>query len=322
MATKYAILRTAKLKSAASMRGSLRHAFRAQNTPNADPELTPENTHFGAATVDEAMAKFRDRLDAVDGKIRSNAVLGIEYLVTGSPERIAEMNRAEQDAYFEDALGWLKERHGDENIVYAGIHRDETSPHLYAYAVPLEEREKDGQPIQKLNARGFLGGSKHVLSEMQTEFAEKIGAKHGLERGVRGSKAKHQSVKRWYEQMGKEPPEKGTITLPKAKTLEKKEEYGRRVGIGVLEQLAPALERAKFVVTAEAERDQALRTAEHATKQIAPFLDLNKEGQKQVGALISKIKADEKAMREAAAQERKERRRQRDRGRNRGGGGR
>jgi len=198
MATKYAILRTAKLKSAASMRGSLRHAFRAQNTPNADPELTPENTHFGAATVDEAMAKFRDRLDAVDGKIRSNA---------------------EQDAYFEDALGWLKERHGDENIVYAGIHRDETSPHLYAYAVPLEEREKDGQPIQKLNARGFLGGSKHVLSEMQTEFAEKIGAKHGLERGVRGSKAKHQSVKRWYEQMGKEPPEKGTITLPKAKTL-------------------------------------------------------------------------------------------------------
>ena len=44
--------------------------------------------------------------------------------------------RSSQDAYFRDALDWLKNKHGAENVVYAGIHRDETTPHMYAYVVP------------------------------------------------------------------------------------------------------------------------------------------------------------------------------------------
>ena len=43
---------------------------------------------------------------------------------------MASKSREEQDAYFRDALDWLKGRHGAENVVYAGIHRDETTPHL------------------------------------------------------------------------------------------------------------------------------------------------------------------------------------------------
>lgn len=184
----YAILRTQKLNSRVSIGRSLRHAFRQVPTPNADAERTPDNTHVGASSSKEAMAKLDERLPA---KHRKDAVLCIEYLVTASPEAMRAMGRADQDAYFNDALHWLRARHGAANVVYAGIHRDETTPHMYAYVVPLD-------PVTKrLNAKRWLGGAT-ALSEMQTDFAEQVGARHNLVRGIEGSKAKHQRVKRHY----------------------------------------------------------------------------------------------------------------------------
>ena len=185
----YAILRVQKLKDKGSIRRSLKHSFRAQDTPNADPERTPDNSHVFADSVDSAMNNITQRLDT-QKKIRKNAVLAVEYLVTGSPESLQGKTREQQDDYFQDAIGWLKEKHGADNVVYAGVHRDEQTPHLYAYVVPIDEREK-------LNCRAFLGGVK-MLNEMQTDFAEKVGIKHGLERGIEGSKAKHQSIKKHY----------------------------------------------------------------------------------------------------------------------------
>ena len=101
------------------------------------------------------------------------------------------MDARGRDGYFNDALKWLRERHGGSNVVYAGIHRDETTPHMYAYVVPLDEA------TGRLNCRKWLGGAK-ALSEMQTDFADNVGARHGLERGIKGSRAKHQRVQRHY----------------------------------------------------------------------------------------------------------------------------
>jgi Plasmid recombination enzyme len=78
----YAILRTQKLKSPVAVHRSLKHAMREQDTPNADPTLTPDNTHFGASSVDEALKRFNERLPE---KYRKDAVLCIEYLVTATP---------------------------------------------------------------------------------------------------------------------------------------------------------------------------------------------------------------------------------------------
>ena len=184
---KYAILRTQKLKATGAVWRSLKHAFREQPTPNADPDKAAKNEHVGATSAAEAMQKVRDRLPE---KRRKDAVLAIEYLITASPEAMQEMG-GKSSAYFNDALKWLRERHGRANVVYAGVHRDETTPHMYAYVVPLDES------TGRLNARRWLGGSK-ALSEMQTDFAATVGAQHGLERGIKGSRAKHERVRRHY----------------------------------------------------------------------------------------------------------------------------
>lgn len=206
------------------------HAFREQDTPNADPSRTQGNTHIGAADVDEALKRFNARLPE---KVRKNAVLGVEYLMTASPEDMKGKSRQEQDAYFRDGLEWLKRRHGAENVIYAGIHRDETTPHLYAYVVPLDQQGK-------LNCRAFLGGAK-ALSEMQTDFAQKVGRQHGLQRGLEGSKARHTSIQQYYARVNEATPRTPSVEVPDAKLLEAKEAYGRRVAESVIEQVAPEL---------------------------------------------------------------------------------
>ncbi len=137
-------------------------------------------------------------------KRRKDAVLAIEYLVTASPGDMKLKSQHEQILYFTDSLIWLKERHG-QNVFYAGLHFDETTPHLFAYAVPLDP------DTGRLNAKKWLGGPQ-ALSEMQTDFAEKVGAKHQLERGILGSRAKHQTIKHFYGALASPPVPHGNFS--------------------------------------------------------------------------------------------------------------
>jgi hypothetical protein len=249
----YAILRVQKLKSEVGIRRSLKHAFREQETPNADTKRTPENTHIGASSSAEALRGVRARLPE---KVRKNAVLAVEYLVTASPEVMKAKSREAQDAYFSDALTWLKARHGAENVVYAGIHRDETTPHMYAYVVPKD-------PSGKLNCRHFLGGAK-ALSDMQTDFAMAVGKRHQLERGIKGSKARHTTVKQYYAALERPATHvhiKPAAVEPKVleksllrRTKETPETVAERLTKGVQRFYEPAVKQAK---TAQLDRKRA-----------------------------------------------------------------
>ncbi len=258
----FAILRTQKLKAAVAVRRSLKHAFRAQDTPNADPDRLGENSHLGANSVDEAMKAFQNRLPE---KIRKNGVLAIEDLITGSPDGMNSKSRHDQDAYFTDALAWLKDRHGAENLIYAGIHRDETTPHLYAYVVPID-------PQGKLNCRHFLGGAK-ALSQMQTDFAERVGQRHGLQRGIEGSKARHTTVRQYYAALQQETPAplalSGQATTPRVlkkgiltSLHESPEQVAERLTAASQAHYAPALARAKRTDLAERRAKELAATAQ------------------------------------------------------------
>ena len=76
----------------------------------------------GARTADELMKLWEERAPE---KIRKNAVLTLEYVVTASPEKMAEMGQTRSEDYLRDALTWLQDKHGAENILSAVIHNDE-----------------------------------------------------------------------------------------------------------------------------------------------------------------------------------------------------
>ncbi|EDM5333916.1 hypothetical protein CTB25_23130 [Salmonella enterica subsp. enterica serovar Muenster] len=200
----FAILRAEKLKTPGNIAGSLAHTFRTRDTPNADASRTPANEVLaGGAAPDEVKQAIAKRLPE---KRRSDAVLAVEYFIGASPEAFS--GGQDGSAYFRDALDWLKARHGAENVVSAVIHRDETSPHMTAMVVPLDE-------AGKLNAKKFLGG-RATLSAMQTDFAEKVGRRHGLERGLEGSKATHKTIREFYGELQQVSRENGSQAVVEA----------------------------------------------------------------------------------------------------------
>lgn len=209
----YGIFRVEKLKKITNLINSLKHAFREQSTPNADPDRTPSNVLLtpNAYNVESTMRIYEDKLPK-EGKIRNDVVRAIEVLVTASPEKLKEMTEHERMNYFKEALAFCnKEMGGEGNLLHAQIHNDETSAHLTAFYIPLHEKKnKRGKITRRMNADAILGNQRKY-SNRQTEFYEQVSKKYGLERGEIGSKAEHKRIADWYreinaEKLGKDLP--------------------------------------------------------------------------------------------------------------------
>jgi hypothetical protein len=261
----FAILRAEKLKTMGNIGGSLAHNYRTIDTPNANPSQTPNNFH-SLKDSEAVKAAISERLPE---KRRSDAVLCVEYMITASPEWQG-WNDERQNEYFKQAVDWLEQRHGKHNVVATSIHRDETTPHLIAYVVPLD------QDTGKLNAKKFLGG-KAKLAEMQSSFSNHV-KNLGLKRGIEGSKAKHTRIKEYYAKVNEPTPQIRQVERPKAGIFETTAHYGDKVVNSVLEQIKPQWESmaelTKEVRIARKEALEARKTLLELQDRVRPYLDV------------------------------------------------
>ena len=193
----YAIARLAKLKKG-NLSGSAAHTARTRPTPNAD--ATKQNIRFIGST--DPNEKLEDLVDAKISqykqkrKIRTDAVYCVELLLTASPSYFRPDDPTnggyyEEDklkAWFDAAQNWLTLQYGSR-IVRAELHLDEVTPHIHAYFVPLDE---NGQ----LRCNHFFDGRQKMREFQDSHYAA---VQHlGLERGIKGSVAKHQDIKDFY----------------------------------------------------------------------------------------------------------------------------
>lgn len=242
----FQILRTAKLTTVGNIAASGQHTFRERKTHNADSNRTHLNHGNGARCTDDLVKAINARLKTVD--VKDDSVLCIEYLVTASPSWFSQKTEADRETYFADALRMLEQKHGKKNVVCSDVQLDEKTPHMVVYVVPIvevagigtrkrsvkataAEREATGKstkiievanrPSVRLSAKQFLGG-REKLSDLQTEFHEKVSAAHGLERGLVGSKATHIKLQSWYAQL--EPSmQKAISVIDDAAKIEQKQ---------------------------------------------------------------------------------------------------
>ena len=196
----YAIMRAKKLANMGSVAASMQHCYRERETHNADQERTPDNQHLVAKSTDEAMGKLRDLLPE---KRRKDAVLAVEYVMSASPEWFAKATPEQEKAFFQQSLQWLADKYGADRIVTASIHRDETTPHLSAFVVPLTQDKR-------LSAKEFIG-SRDKMRADQTTYAACV-ANLGLERGIEGSKATHQTIQQHYAAVQRGVTPKATLS--------------------------------------------------------------------------------------------------------------
>lgn len=198
----YAIMRHKKHKlTGGGLKSALMHLYREQETPNANPDVT--NLWFtkdGEQTTKAALTRLHAELERVNEsrgrKLRKDAVVAVEYVMTTSPEWFSDdpKERADQAKKMAvEARKWLKETYPEGQIIAAQIHMDETTPHLSIFITPTHKL-KDGR--LSLSAREQLG-DRDKLQEHQDSFAAHM-KPLGLERGVRGSRANHEKVNRFY----------------------------------------------------------------------------------------------------------------------------
>ena len=114
-------------------------------------------------------------------KVRKDAVLMCSFVVGSDRKFFKSLSVQEQENFFADCTRFFADRYGEDNIISAVVHMDETTPHLHLNLIPIA----DG----RLCAKQLF--DRKELQELQTDFHSVVGKKWNLQRGKEGSTAKH-----------------------------------------------------------------------------------------------------------------------------------
>ncbi len=172
---------------------------------NADPSKKVDVLVSAGPDPSQAL---KDRLEGVWR--RRDAVLAVEVIMSASPEFFRPDDPAKYGTWDPDKVAsfkevgerFLREKFGS-NILSLSYHLDEATPHFQCVFIPIV----DG----KLNAKSFTGGSAK-MRQWQDEVHQAV-AHLGIERGLKGSQAKHVKVRQYYENVNRELP-----GIPEVKT--------------------------------------------------------------------------------------------------------
>ena len=226
----YSFMSISKIKTMGSMVSKYNHNYRKADVTNANPELAhlneeliplPKNEDGTEMRYDEA---FRERISGLpyykDHKIRKDQVQAYEVLLTFSRDESIDTEQ-----WKKQSMEWLhqtfdKAEDGKSNVLGAVYHADETgNVHIHAFVVPIDERGH-------LCAKRFTNGSRQ-LSNLQTSYADAV-KDLGLERGLYGSTAKHQVIRKMYADLNNaikidDPMEGETAAEYKARIIDQAE---------------------------------------------------------------------------------------------------
>ena len=208
MATNFAILRVKKLKTVRDVSRAGNHNMRCHENAarNADPERTHLNRTLIGTT--QVLGDVLERYEEIGKKPRKNGVLATEMVLSFSPEAIPPEGK-KLDEWVKANKKFVSRLVGEENIINMTLHLDETTPHLHVILVPVHTATKKGKP--SVSHKHYFGdpqrekGKKHVskLALLQTKYAAAM-APFGLSRGVKDSKAVHQSTKDFRREQARE----------------------------------------------------------------------------------------------------------------------
>lgn len=176
MAETYGIIRLAKTKSTA-VHAAQYHNDRlpgVHSNPDIKPHLHELNQEFLAHGKYED--EIAERTKDLKRKVRKDAVVLVDGMMTASPEWFQEHSYAEAMAFFRDGLDFIQSTFGKENVFYYTIHRDETTYHAHFGFTPI----KDGS----LSWKKFFP-NRQALTKFQDQFYENVSSKYGMERGTK-----------------------------------------------------------------------------------------------------------------------------------------
>ena len=186
-----------------------------RNTDNhSNKDIDVERSHLNYDLVNRTENYKRDIEQFInDNKsssraVRKDAVLINEWIITSDNQFFKDKDSKEIKDYFEVAKSYFSEKFGDENIRYAQVHLDETTPHMHLGIVPFNDEHK-------LSAKTVF--NRQALQAVQDELPKYLNERgFELERGEKGSERKNLTVPEYKK--AKDELKELTTTLEQRKS--------------------------------------------------------------------------------------------------------
>ena len=187
----YMVARMQKMK-AVNLGGAYRHNERIfENHSNKDIDTSRSHLNYELTERDRELSYKSQIEDYINENkvseraIRKDAVLCDEWIITSDKAFFEKLDQEKTRDFFETAKNYFAENYGEENIAYASVHLDESTPHMHTGVVPFENG--------KLSSKAMF--DREELKKIQDELPKYMN-EHGfdLQRGELNSEAKHKTV--------------------------------------------------------------------------------------------------------------------------------
>ena len=200
------VARMEKMK-AGNLGGIQRHNQRETDN-HSNKDIATERSHLNYDLVNPKAINYQNQIHKIIDEqrlsqraIRKDAVLVDEWIITS--DRPFFESLSDSKSFFEDSLEYFSERCGSQNIAYATVHLDETTPHMHLGIVPMHEG--------RLSSKHVF--SRQTLKEIQDELPNYLQSRgHDIERGIKGSEQKHLTVEEYKENQSKIAEYKEQVT--------------------------------------------------------------------------------------------------------------
>lgn len=204
--------------------GASDHIERKTTPKNADPTRTHLNRELvrfpdGVADRTEAIS-HRIRTAGIRRKITPDQVRAIRIVLSGTHEDMARVqDEGRLSEWCDDNLQWLHRTFGKENTVSAVLHMDEHTPHIHATVVPIvtgerrkaRKKQAEGKRTYRKKTNAVCLCADDLLTrERMVAYHDsyaKAMAKYGLQRGIRGSEARHTTTAQYYRDLKRQTGE-------------------------------------------------------------------------------------------------------------------
>ena len=132
---------------------------------------------------------------------------------------IRVQNEGRLNEWCDDNLQWLHRTFGKENTVSAVLHMDEHTPHIHATVVPIvtgerrkaRKKQAEGKRTYRKKANTVRLCADDLMSRERLvayhDSYAKAMAKYGLQRGIRGSEARHTTTAQYYRDLKRQTGE-------------------------------------------------------------------------------------------------------------------
>ena len=127
--------------------------------------------------------------------IRKDATVYCECIISSDSAFFEKITEDSQKEFFKGALDYLKNKIGEEFIISANVHLDETTPHMHVGFVPIIDNSLSAK---KLIDRKFL----RDVQDQLPAYLKNLG--FDIQRGIKNSKRKHKDTKELKKELDRE----------------------------------------------------------------------------------------------------------------------